>query len=181
MRLKNGFSAVQGKWQKINSAISILPTSHPRALPSTSGKMFCLQSLEECPLAKKIVALGTKCDVDLQEAAEMTKHKVRKRIHSAQRDLWTAQKEATMQRVAWLEENAQIIAKAADEVDWENKMKDMAALAHERGVDRNMTNAIRGFQRSLDQIEVPLRVWHYSDYGKEIYCYDKGVFEAHAA
>ena len=61
------------------------------------------------------------------------------------------------------------------------RKKDMAALAHERGVDIKMTNAIKGFWRSLDQIEVPLYVWHYFNYVKEIYHYDKGVFEAHAA
>ena len=60
-------------------------------------------------------------------------------------------------------------------------MKNMAALAHEYGVNRKMTNAIKGYRRSLDRVEVPLYTWHYSDSAKEIYRYDKGVFEAHAA
>jgi len=60
-------------------------------------------------------------------------------------------------------------------------MKDMAALAHERGVNRKMTSAIKGFQCSLDQVEVPLHDWHYYNYAKEIYRYGKGVFEAHVA
>ena len=78
-----------------------------------------------------------------------------------------------MRWVAWLEENAQNISKAVGKVDWGKKMKDTAALVHERGVNRKMTTAIKGFQHSLDQIEVPLCVRHYSSYAKEIYHYDK--------
>ena len=44
-----------------------------------------------------------------------------------------------------------------------------------------MTNAIKGYHHSLDRVDVPLYTCHYSDTAKEIYRYDKGVFEAHAA
>ena len=96
-------------------------------------------------LGKKIVALATRCDTDLQVAMAMTKHEVRKRVRSAQRNLWIAQKEATMRQVAWLEENAQNIVKAASEVDWGKKMKNMAALAHERGINGKMTTIVKEF------------------------------------
>ena len=111
----------------------------------------------------------------------MTKCAVRKQVRSARKDLWTAQKEATMHRVAWLEENTLNISKAAGEVDWEKKTKNMAALAHDCGVNRKMTNAIKGYRRSLDRVEVPLYIWHYSNNTKKIYRYDKGVFKAHVA
>ena len=57
----------------------------------------------------------------------------------------------------------------------------MAALAHDRGVDGKMTNTIKGYRRSLNRVEVPLYIWHYSNTAKEIYRYNKGGFEAHAA
>ena len=45
-----------------------------------------------------------------------------------------------------------------------------------------MTNTtIRGYCRSLDRVEVFLHIWHYSNTAKEMYHYNKGVFEAHAA
>ena len=92
-------------------------------------KALLSENLGICPWAKKIVALATRCEADPQEAAVMTECEVRKQVRSVRRDLYTAQKEATMCRVIWLEENAQNIAKAAGEVDWPKKMKNMAALA----------------------------------------------------
>ena len=67
---------------------------------------------------KKIVSLATKYNADLQEAATITKRAVWKQVRSTQKDLWTARKEATICRAAWLKENAQNIDKAAGEVDW---------------------------------------------------------------
>ena len=72
-------------------------------------------------LGTKIAHLASKCDADLHEAATMTNRAVRKQVRAARHNLWTAQKEATMHRVAWLKENAQNIAKAAGEIDWEKK------------------------------------------------------------
>ena len=68
-------------------------------------------------LGKRTVALATRCGADLQEAAAMTEQEVQKQVRSARHDLWTAQKEATMRRVAWLKENALNIVKAAGKVD----------------------------------------------------------------
>ena len=65
--------------------------------------------------------------------------------------------------------------------DWQKKMKTMAQRAQERGVNRKMTNTIKGPRKGLDWIEVPLYEWFYSDKEKELYRYQSGVFEAYAA
>ena len=74
----------------------------------------------------------------------MTKRAVRKHVRSTRKDPWTAQKEATMHRVAWLKENAQNIAKTAGNVDWGKNTKNMVALAHDCGV-----NTLRGNGKSV--------------------------------
>ena len=61
------------------------------------------------------------------------------------------------------------------------KMENMVALADNRGVNIKMTSAIKGFWHSLNQIEVLLYDWHYSNYDKEIYWDHKGVYEAQVA
>ena len=101
-----------------------LPTFPPSHIPRHRTPLLespPLSKIKECFTGKKIVHLASKYDADLQEAATMTKCAVRKQVRAARHDLWTAQKEATMRRVAWLEENAQNIAKAAGEIDWEKK------------------------------------------------------------
>ena len=90
-------------------------------------------------------------------------------------------KNATQERVDWLEKNARNIARAEGELDWKKKMNDMARLAKERGVNRKLTNATKGTRQSLDRIEVPKYEWFYSQMTKELYHYDSGVFEAYAA
>ena len=59
-------------------------------------------------------------------------------------------------------------------------MKDMARLAHKRGVNRKLTNATKGVRTGLNRIEVPIFEWYYSEETREIYRYDSGVFEAYA-
>lgn len=44
-----------------------------------------------------------------------------------------------------------------------------------------MTNAIKGFNQGLDRIEIPKFKWFYSHEAKEVYHFDRGVFEAYAA
>ena len=58
-------------------------------------------------------------------------------------------------------------------------MKDMAQLTLKWGVNHKMTTAIKGSQEGLNQIEVPLFEWYYSDKTKEIYQYNEGVYEAY--
>ena len=79
------------------------------------------------------------------------------------------QKEANQKRVEWPGKNAQDIARAAGEIDWTEKMKDMAQLARQLGVNCKMTTAIKGSGQGLNRIEVPLFEWYYSDNTKEIY------------
>ena len=60
-------------------------------------------------------------------------------------------------------------------------MKDMQRLAEERSTNHNMISAINGSRRGLDRIEVPMYTRFYSARAYEIYYYDQGVSEAHAA
>lgn len=132
-------------------------------------------------LGSKQVDRAATLDIDLDEVGKLTKRETRVKICEAKAKLWAVQKNATDERIEWLETNAQDIAKAAGEVDWEKKMKSMAAMAKMRAVNRKMTTAIKGPRRGLDHIEIPKYEWFYSNVTKEIYRYTKGVFEAYAA
>ena len=132
-------------------------------------------------LDEKICRHGRLAGINTECLAVITKRQLRKRIRAARAELWDVQKNATAKRIEWLESNAQDIARAANEVDWKKKMTEMARLAKERGINRKMTNAIKGYHQGLDRIEVPKYNWFYSHEAKEIYHYDNGVFEAHAA
>ena len=104
----------------------------------------------------------------------------RKKVRDSRASLWKAQKEATQNRVEWLEHNAQNIARAAGEVDWKKKMDDMIRYTAERGLHRRMTQTLKGSRQGLDKIEVPIFKWFHSSKTNEIYRYDQGVFEAYA-
>jgi len=131
-------------------------------------------------LGKKQIYQAKKCNISIKEVEGMNKREVRVMINETRRKLWTAQKQANANRVEWLEKNAQDIARAAGELDWRKKMKDMQRNAVERAVNRKLSMAIKGSHRGLDWIEVPRYDWYYSHSTKEVYHFDNGVFEAHA-
>jgi hypothetical protein len=92
------------------------------------------------------------------------------------------QYQASQHRQAWLERNTQnVIARAADEPDWQKHMQRMLKDERDREVNRKLTGIVKGRFQSLDWIEVPTGEWYYSHVKKEIYRYDKGVFESYAA
>ena len=110
-------------------------------------------------MTKRTVSQANKCEIDLTVVETPTKREVRKRIRATRSDLWQAQKNTTHNRVCWLEKNAQDIARAKGELDWQKNMKEMDGLAKERGVNRKMTSALKGSRQSLDRIEVPQYEW----------------------
>ena len=51
----------------------------------------------------------------------------------------------------------------------------------QRAIEKKLTVLTKGSRRSLDWIEIPIGQWFYSHTNKEIYKYDRGVFECYAA
>ena len=51
----------------------------------------------------------------------------------------------------------------------------------DREINRKLTAITKGKHQSLDWIEMPTGTWYYSHEKKELYKYDKGVFESYAA
>ena len=101
-------------------------------------------------LGDKQIKQAATLDIDLTEVGPMTRRQVRKQVYATRRKLWAAQKNAVKLRVEWLERNAQDIARAAGEVDWEKKMKTMARMAKVREVHRRLTIATKGPHSGLD-------------------------------
>ena len=95
-------------------------------------------------LNKKTVAQANKCEIDLVTVANLTKRKVCKKVRGKRADIWQTQKDATQNRIEWLEINAQDRARAKKEIYWVKNMQSMVKLAKERGVNQKMTNAIKG-------------------------------------
>ena len=64
----------------------------------------------------------------------------------------------------------------------EKKMKQMARIAREQGVNRKMNSSVKGPRSGLNRIKIPMDKykWFYSKTTKEIYKYDQGVFEVHS-
>jgi hypothetical protein len=60
-------------------------------------------------------------------------------------------------------------------------MEQMMREEKEREVNRKLTAITKGPRQSLNWIEVPTGEWYYSHTNKEIYKYNKGVFEAYLA
>ena len=108
------------------------------------------------------VEQAAKRDIDLDDVASMSRKSLRAKIRTTRAHLWETQKNAYTAQIEWLEQNAQDIAKAAGEVDWKKKMKDMATRAQDRVVNRKMTNAIKGSRRGLNSIKVPQCKWLFS-------------------
>ena len=132
-------------------------------------------------LSAKAQTLAMELDIPLESIYQLTKPAIKKRQREAVQDLRTVQYNASLRRQQWLEQNAQDIARAAGECDWKKKMEEMIHTAKEREINRKLSSAMKGTHQSLSWIEVPTAKWFYSHKKKEIYRYDKGVFECYAA
>ena len=125
--------------------------------------------------------MAQKLDIDPIHARSLTKKQVQKQVRQSVQHLRTVQYEASQRRQEWLEKNAQDIARAAGIEDWKKHMEQMMREEKEREINRKLTAITKGSRQSLDWIEVPMGEWYYSHTTKEIYKYDKGVFEAYSA
>jgi hypothetical protein len=132
-------------------------------------------------LSKKSKKTAERLDIDIEEVQELSKEGARKAVRIAREQLQEVQYQASQHRQAWLERNAQNVARAVDEPDWQKHMQRMLKDERDREVNRKLTGIVKGQFQSLDWIEVPTGEWYYSHVKKEVYRYDKGVFESYAA
>lgn len=130
---------------------------------------------------KKAYKLAEELGLVVGEAMKLSRDSLRKKVAEAVTVLREAQAKASELRQEWIERNAQDIAKAAGEQDWKAHMEKMLKEERECEVNRKLTAIVKGCHQSLDWIEVPNGTWYFSHEEKEIYKYDKGVFESYAA
>jgi hypothetical protein len=131
--------------------------------------------------ANKSRKLAEKLGIEIDLAAALTRSELRDEIRNARENLREVQFRASEARQQWLEQNAINIAKAAGAPDWKKHMEKMIQDEKDREVNRKLTCITKGSHQSLDWIEVPTGEWYYSHKKKELYRYDKGVFESYAA
>ena len=117
--------------------------------------------------------------INIEPISEISKTSVQKQVYQAK---CQGQYKASALRQEWLEANARNVAWGVKELDWQKKMREMVQQEKEREINRNkITVVVKGPHQALDWIEVPTVEWFYSHETKEIYGYDKGVFECYSA
>ena len=122
-----------------------------------------------------------KLEIPMEPIECMSKQQARKEVRKAVEHLREVQYKASEKRQEWLERNASDIARAAGNPDWKAHMEQMLKDEKQRETNRKLSVITKGHHQSLNWIEVPIEEWFYSHQKKEIYRYDKGVFESHAA
>jgi hypothetical protein len=132
-------------------------------------------------LPQATIRLADKLAVPLLNVATMTRQVARCHVTAACSKLRDVQYQASAKRQGWLQKNAQDVARAAGEPDWRKHMEQMLCEEKEREVNRKLTNIVKGPHQSLEWIEVPIGEWFYSHANKEIYRFQRGVFECYAA
>jgi hypothetical protein len=125
--------------------------------------------------------LADEVGIDFDPAASLSRVQLRMEVRNARETLREVQFHASEARQQWLEQNAVNIAKAAGAPDWRRHMEKMLQDEKDREVNRKLTSITKGSHQSLDWIEVPVGEWYYSHQKKEVYRYDRGVFESYAA
>jgi hypothetical protein len=132
-------------------------------------------------LPQATVRLAEKLSVPLRNVSTMSRGDARRYVCAARNELQDVQCQASEKRQGWLERIMQDIARAAGEPDWRKHMANMLRQEREREVNRKLTNIVQGPHQSLDWIEVPIGEWFYWHTNKEIYRFQRGVFECYSA
>jgi hypothetical protein len=157
------------------------PTLGVHGIALNFWKSILSSKLRHTDFSKRTIALAEQLGADLAPISEMSKCAVRTQVAKVRNDLRQAQYNASALRQEWLETNARDVARASKEIDWQKKMREMVKQEKEREINRKLTAIVKGPHQSLDWIEVPTAEWYYSHEKKEIYRYDKGVFECYSA
>lgn len=80
----------------------------------------CLLRRQPLPLSCR--ASATRLEVDITFFDNISVKDMRRKVASAHKTLWTAQKSAEEERETWIEKLAQDRTRAAGVVDWEKKI-----------------------------------------------------------
>ena len=72
-------------------------------------------------------------------------------------------------------------AQAAGDQDWEKRLKTAEKKLEMNAVNCKLSAITKGPKGALTMIQVPNHDWFYSEAKRELYHYNKGVFEAHPA
>ena len=137
----------------------------------------CLQQT----LPQSTKRMADKLEVPIEPLVAMSRLQCRQQVRRAVEQLRQVQYQASEKRQEWLERIAEDVARAAGVPDWRKHLEKMLQDEKERETNRKLTAIIKGPHQSLNWIEVPEGTWFYSRTNKELYHYDRGVFEAHAA
>lgn len=71
------------------------------------------------PPTNKLLRLSQRLSVDVQALLELTESEVRRKLRTARKNLWEAQKICASLRLEWLANDARARAQAAGDQDWE--------------------------------------------------------------
>ena len=117
--------------------------------------------------------------LDLDNMMSMERTDLLKEARERRAKLWEAKKLCEPDRLEWIRTEAKSRAKASGDEDWEKGVKNMLQTARSRAANRKLGAVLKERQSTLDRIQMPTHVWHYSRRAKEVYRYNQGNFEAY--
>lgn len=100
---------------------------------------------------------------------QQTIYDICKQVREQRQMLWNTQKMAESARIDWLESVVQNRAHAAEDPDWEKRLKDMITTARKAATNRKLGIILRGRKGALDRIQMPLHDWYFSLSRGELY------------
>ena len=152
---------------------------------ATAGQILCLyKCIQSClirrqPIPESCVKSATRLETDISFCDTISVKDMRRKVAEASKALRIAQKNAEQEREEWIERLANDRARAAGDLHWEQKMKDMKRTVEDRRINRKLSSVTKGNHRALDRIQVPVHDWFHSAQSNELYHYDHGVWEAY--
>ncbi len=148
-------------------------------------KVLLYKAMLDCrrrkaPPSAGLIKIAKSMGYDLTSNYEMKVGEIRRKVREARKELWEIQKVGADKRIEWLEVQAQASAEKGGG-DWEAKMNAMIKTVRAASTNRKLSVLTKGLRSGLDRIDVPVHEWMYSEEMDEVYHYDQGVFETHAA
>ena len=128
-------SAVKGKCGYFRSPTSLQANIQLHFWKSVKSCVFNVQQLPEITIQQSI-----DLEVDLDIASHISEWHLLKQIKSAKDQLWECQRKVAKNRVDWLKQNAQNVARAKGEENWEKRMNAIAQITPEMKLNRKFNN-----------------------------------------
>ena len=133
------------------------------------------------PITQKIIRQCDALGVDQQVFHTCSLKELRVLVRQHHDELWDCQKTGESLRHEWLQGIAKDRARAADDPDWEPKLRTMIRTAKENSINRKLSIITKGPRGVLDRIQIPAHDWFHSQRNDQLYHYINGVFEAYPA